>query len=176
MGFSYDAKMIVTLTGAPDYTAYLWIWDKAKIITSVKCLINIPVPVKVKKEQMILNQHSSQVTNSLEPNRKLSSTNTQSMSNTLLKANISSTQSININGQTDNKNQLTSKNLDEKSRSNANQSILNIQIREVSVNPIDQFQILVLGNQVFRLYKYLEGSLKQVPLPKIENRVNIHFY
>jgi len=160
MGFSFDAKMIATLTGAPDWTAYLWIWDKAKIVASVKCVFNVPTQIKIKKDVNV-NSHSSQVTESQDPSKSMSTTS---------KPNISSTLSVNANSSNDNKFQST-KNIEERTKLDYTHSALNTQIREISVNPTDQFQILVIGNQVFRLYKYLEGSLKQVPLPKIENRV-----
>ncbi|OUM68235.1 hypothetical protein PIROE2DRAFT_4113, partial [Piromyces sp. E2] len=162
MGFSFDAKMIATLTGAPDWTAYLWIWDKAKIVASVKCVINIPAPIKTRKDTGNINIHSSQATVSQDPSKIFTSNNIHSMSTTS-KPNISSTLSVNVN---ENKSKI----LDERSKSEYTQSALNTQIREISINPTDQFQILIIGNQVFRLFKYLEGSLKQVPLPKIENR------
>ncbi|ORX57709.1 WD repeat-containing protein 65 [Piromyces finnis] len=156
MGFSYDAKMIATLTGTPDWTAYLWIWDKTKIVASVKCIINIPTQMKLKKD---LTNTNAQTTVS-QDSKVLIANNMHS---------ISSASYINNSSLNDNKFK-SSKSTYEKSKSDYNQNILNAQINEISINPIDQFQILVIGNQIFRLYKYLEGTLKQVPLPKIENR------
>ncbi|ORY73038.1 WD40 repeat-like protein [Neocallimastix californiae] len=166
MGFSLDAKMIATLTGNPDWTVYLWIWDKAKVVASVKAFSNISTPIKMKKDSANTSFQYSQNIDSSE-SKTFSGINAHSMS-TVSKQNASSSLSVNNNSQIDNKTQLNINNIDVKHDYSI--SALNSQIKEISINPSDQFQVLIIGNQVFRIYKYLEGTLKQVPLPKIENK------
>ncbi|KAJ3330947.1 Cilia- and flagella-associated protein 57 [Blyttiomyces sp. JEL0837] len=43
-------------------------------------------------------------------------------------------------------------------------------IYQVSFNPTDNTQICVVGNGIFKLFRYSEGFLKQVPFPKFEPR------
>lgn len=36
MGFSADAKFIVTQTGAPDWNLQYWSWEKAKVLATIR--------------------------------------------------------------------------------------------------------------------------------------------
>lgn len=42
---------------------------------------------------------------------------------------------------------------------------------QVSFNPSDNTQICVTGNGIFKLFRYQEGALKQLTIPKYEMRV-----
>jgi hypothetical protein len=44
-------------------------------------------------------------------------------------------------------------------------------IHQISFNPTDNTQLCVVGNGVFKLFRYSEGLLKPLTFPKVESRV-----
>ncbi|KAJ3190576.1 Cilia- and flagella-associated protein 57 [Irineochytrium annulatum] len=46
-------------------------------------------------------------------------------------------------------------------------------VYQVAFNPLDNTQVSVVGNGIFRLYRYSEGALKSVALQKMEHRNNL---
>ncbi|KAJ8011195.1 hypothetical protein DPEC_G00055650 [Dallia pectoralis] len=85
MAFSPDSKYLIGQTGAPDWTLFYWMWEKQKVMASVK------------------------TTGSSNP------------------------------------------------------------VSQVSFNPRDNTQVCVSGNGVFKLFRYMEGALKQSNIVKMES-------
>eukprot|EP01135_Chromosphaera_perkinsii_P004015 Nk52_evm28s266 gene=Nk52_evmTU28s266 len=85
MAFSSDSKFLVTQGGSPDWILTFWLWEKSKVLASIKSS----------------NQH-------------------------------------------------------------------NAQVHEVRFNPQDNTQLCVVGNGIFKLYRFSEGNLKQFAFQKLE--------
>ncbi|KAJ3172248.1 Cilia- and flagella-associated protein 57 [Geranomyces variabilis] len=154
IAFSADAKYILTQTGAPDWTLFYWSWEKAKVMASVKTAAlqtdrtttlmptsSLAAPVVVPSSR----DAGGSAGQGSSPAGALATTTTA------LASSSSPAAAARGGGS-----------------GGGGDGAFGSVVYQVSFNPSDNTQVCVIGNGIFKLFRYQEGLLKLFSVQKLE--------
>ncbi|RKO87723.1 WD40-repeat-containing domain protein [Blyttiomyces helicus] len=149
VAFSSDARYIITQSGAPDWTLYYWSWEKSKLMSTVRTA-NTPV---------------DRTGAGLYPPAQNAAGSGASPANA---------GSVMVGGTTPGIGGIASvvasatQAAAASATAVASGAALGGAVSQISFNPSDPAQLCAVGNGVFKLFRYQDGTLKAFSFQKVE--------
>lgn len=157
VAMSNDTKYLIVQTAAPDWTLSYWAWEKGKMMGSTKSTtittstlgIGNNGPEYVVRDSMAI------------PGRE----RRESISDLYNNNN-------NSNSKTAGSKDIAARSIDNNGNKDGIKEVPVGTVYQVSFHPSDPTLVSLVGNGVFRLFRYSEGTIKVVGGQKIEAKVS----